>query len=204
MDLLIALIPALPLAGFLFAVLVGPRLDHVPVTATVTTRRVTTTITTAHDAHDVDDSAFRGRPHRGGAGAHQPASPATPTTSPMPRVPRGHPAGAQRRARPDRTRHAGRGAPALSVVDRTDRPGGRHVDPQHDRVRERDLRRERVRGHRLRVDLVGRLPRRDQLPRRRAHRDAAAGRQHGGLPRPRLLDRLHGRRPRASGASSRT
>jgi NADH-quinone oxidoreductase subunit L len=30
MDLLIALIPALPLAGFLFAVLVGPRLDHVP------------------------------------------------------------------------------------------------------------------------------------------------------------------------------
>ena len=30
-DLLIALIPALPLAGFLFAVLVGPRLDRVPV-----------------------------------------------------------------------------------------------------------------------------------------------------------------------------
>src|SRR5688500_18002861 len=30
MDLLIALIPILPLAGFLFAVLVGPRLDHVP------------------------------------------------------------------------------------------------------------------------------------------------------------------------------
>ncbi|HSK92765.1 MAG TPA: hypothetical protein VLA76_01755, partial [Candidatus Angelobacter sp.] len=30
MELLIALIPALPLAGFLFAVLVGPRLDHVP------------------------------------------------------------------------------------------------------------------------------------------------------------------------------
>ena len=30
MDLLIALIPALPLAGFLFAVLVGPRLDRVP------------------------------------------------------------------------------------------------------------------------------------------------------------------------------
>ncbi len=30
MDLLIALIPALPLAGFLFAVIVGPRIDHVP------------------------------------------------------------------------------------------------------------------------------------------------------------------------------
>jgi NADH-quinone oxidoreductase subunit L len=31
MELLIALIPALPLAGFLFAVLVGPRLDSIPV-----------------------------------------------------------------------------------------------------------------------------------------------------------------------------
>src|SRR5215211_2367477 len=30
MDLLIAIIPALPLAGFLFAVLLGPRLDRVP------------------------------------------------------------------------------------------------------------------------------------------------------------------------------
>ena len=30
MELLIALIPALPLAGFLFTVLVGPFLDHVP------------------------------------------------------------------------------------------------------------------------------------------------------------------------------
>jgi NADH-quinone oxidoreductase subunit L len=30
MNLLIVLIPALPLAGFLFAVLLGPRLDHVP------------------------------------------------------------------------------------------------------------------------------------------------------------------------------
>src|SRR5918992_3821649 len=56
-DLLIALIPVLPLAGFLFAVLVGARLDHVPLHG--------------HDAHDghgtddahahgpVDDSAFR-------------------------------------------------------------------------------------------------------------------------------------------------
>ena len=39
MELLIALIPALPLAGFLFAVLVGPRLDRVPV----------------HGHHDVHD-----------------------------------------------------------------------------------------------------------------------------------------------------
>ena len=31
MELLIALIPALPLAGFLFAVLLGPRLDRVPI-----------------------------------------------------------------------------------------------------------------------------------------------------------------------------
>src|SRR5688500_6702961 len=30
MELLIALIPALPLAGFLFAVLVGPRFDRAP------------------------------------------------------------------------------------------------------------------------------------------------------------------------------
>ncbi len=30
MELLIALIPILPLIGFLFAVLVGPRLDRVP------------------------------------------------------------------------------------------------------------------------------------------------------------------------------
>src|SRR5918998_1075317 len=30
LELLIALIPVLPLAGFLFAVLIGPRLDHVP------------------------------------------------------------------------------------------------------------------------------------------------------------------------------
>jgi hypothetical protein len=30
MDLLISLIPALPLAGFLFAVVVGSRLDRVP------------------------------------------------------------------------------------------------------------------------------------------------------------------------------
>ena len=63
-DLLIALIPALPLAGFLFAVLVGPRLDHVPAHGHGE----------AHDDHDdhggdddhghgaVDDSAFRSIP----------------------------------------------------------------------------------------------------------------------------------------------
>src|SRR5918996_1516882 len=34
MDTLIALIPALPLAGFLFAVLLGPRLDRVPLHGT--------------------------------------------------------------------------------------------------------------------------------------------------------------------------
>ncbi|MDQ6683372.1 MAG: NADH-quinone oxidoreductase subunit L [Chloroflexota bacterium] len=34
MELLIALIPALPLAGFIFTVLVGPRLDHVPLHGT--------------------------------------------------------------------------------------------------------------------------------------------------------------------------
>jgi NADH-quinone oxidoreductase subunit L len=62
MELLIALIPALPLAGFLFAVLVGPRLDHVPLHGHGS----------GHDAHDehaphaqddahheVDDAAFR-------------------------------------------------------------------------------------------------------------------------------------------------
>ena len=48
----------------------------------------------------------------------------------------------------------------------------------------------------LRVDRRRRLRRRDQLPGRLADRDAAAGREHRGLPRPRVLDRLHGRRPR--------
>ena len=37
-ESLIALIPALPLVGFLFAVLVGPRIDRIP--------------THGHDAHD--------------------------------------------------------------------------------------------------------------------------------------------------------
>jgi NADH-quinone oxidoreductase subunit L len=61
MELLIALIPALPLAGFLFAVLVGPRLDRVPVHGHHD----------ANDAHEgdhgddhgaVDDSRFRSVP----------------------------------------------------------------------------------------------------------------------------------------------
>ena len=59
-DLLIALIPALPLAGFLFAVLVGPRLDRVPVHGHPD----------EHDDHGdddhghrpVDDSEFRSVP----------------------------------------------------------------------------------------------------------------------------------------------
>ena len=57
-ELLIALIPALPLAGFLFAVLVGSRLDHVPLHGHGEHDDHTDTHD-AHDAHDVDDSAFR-------------------------------------------------------------------------------------------------------------------------------------------------
>jgi NADH-quinone oxidoreductase subunit L len=63
MELLIALIPALPLAGFLFAVIVGPRLDHVPAHGHGDGHGG------GHDehhgdadghvGHDVDDSAFR-------------------------------------------------------------------------------------------------------------------------------------------------
>jgi len=54
MDLLIALIPALPLAGFLFAVLAGSRLDRLPLHGHGHDD-------SAHhdDSHDVDDSAFR-------------------------------------------------------------------------------------------------------------------------------------------------
>jgi NADH-quinone oxidoreductase subunit L len=60
MELLIALIPALPLAGFLFAVLVGPRLDHVPVHGhgdDHDTNRGHEPDVHAHD--DADDAAFR-------------------------------------------------------------------------------------------------------------------------------------------------
>ncbi|MGH2455205.1 MAG: NADH-quinone oxidoreductase subunit L [Candidatus Limnocylindria bacterium] len=58
MDLLIALIPALPLAGFLFAVLAGPRLDRVPVHHRGHADEHAGA--DAHAAHaQVDDSAFR-------------------------------------------------------------------------------------------------------------------------------------------------
>src|SRR6188508_1360144 len=61
MDLLIALIPALPLAGFLFAVLAGSRLDHVPAHGHGhdADEHDDHDAHDAHDAHDVDDSAFR-------------------------------------------------------------------------------------------------------------------------------------------------
>jgi NADH-quinone oxidoreductase subunit L len=58
-DQLIALIPALPLAGFLFAVLVGPRIDRVPVHGHGDHHDGDE----PHDAHGpVDDSGFRGIP----------------------------------------------------------------------------------------------------------------------------------------------
>jgi NADH-quinone oxidoreductase subunit L len=63
MELLIALIPALPLAGFLFAVIVGPRLDRVPVHGHGHDDAHGDGHEDAHhDHHDVDDSAFRGIP----------------------------------------------------------------------------------------------------------------------------------------------
>ena len=66
-ELLIALIPALPLAGFLFAVLVGPRLDRVPLHGhgghdDEHGADHAATHDDLHDDHDVDDSAFRGVP----------------------------------------------------------------------------------------------------------------------------------------------
>src|SRR6185503_14420908 len=54
MELLIVLIPALPLAGFLFAVLLGPRLDRVPVHG--------------HDDHGTD--AHAGADEHGAPDAH--------------------------------------------------------------------------------------------------------------------------------------
>ena len=59
-ELLIGLIPALPLAGFLFAVLVGARLDHVPIHGHGHADR--DKHTDARHAGAVDDSAFRGVP----------------------------------------------------------------------------------------------------------------------------------------------
>ena len=63
MDLLIALIPALPLAGFLFAVLAGPRLDHVPVHGHGDGHDAHDADDHGdHDSHDVDESGFRPAP----------------------------------------------------------------------------------------------------------------------------------------------
>ncbi len=65
MELLIALIPALPLAGFLFAVIVGPRLDHVPVHGHGHDDHHDTDDAHGDDAHGdhaVDDSGFRSIP----------------------------------------------------------------------------------------------------------------------------------------------
>ena len=64
MELLIALIPALPLAGFLFAVLVGPRLDHVPVHAHADHHDGDDGHATddAHGREPVDDASLRGIP----------------------------------------------------------------------------------------------------------------------------------------------
>jgi NADH-quinone oxidoreductase subunit L len=82
MELLIALIPALPLAGFLFAVFVGPRLDRVPLhghgheslgddhggghggeghggEGHAATEAHAAEAAAHGDHHDVDDSAFR-------------------------------------------------------------------------------------------------------------------------------------------------
>ncbi|HEX7196806.1 MAG TPA: proton-conducting transporter membrane subunit, partial [Candidatus Limnocylindria bacterium] len=62
-ELLIALIPALPLAGFLFAVVVGPRLDHVPLHGHGEHDDHDDAHAAGHGAHDeVDDSAFRAVP----------------------------------------------------------------------------------------------------------------------------------------------
>ncbi|MDQ3148904.1 MAG: NADH-quinone oxidoreductase subunit L [Chloroflexota bacterium] len=61
MELLIALIPALPLAGFLFAILVGARLDRVPSHGHGHDHDAGDHAD-GHDDHDVDDSAFRAIP----------------------------------------------------------------------------------------------------------------------------------------------
>ena len=63
MELLIALIPALPIAGFLFAVLVGPRLDHIPLHGHGDHHDDGHGEADGHAEHggheEVDDSAFR-------------------------------------------------------------------------------------------------------------------------------------------------
>src|SRR5918999_1526166 len=62
MELLVALIPALPLAGFLFAVFVGPRLDRIPLHGAHDTHAAEghgapPPDATAHDAHAEPDTA---------------------------------------------------------------------------------------------------------------------------------------------------
>jgi NADH-quinone oxidoreductase subunit L len=56
MEPLIALIPALPLAGFLFAVLVGPRLDRVPTHDHADDSHGTDASHDTHDTHDTHDA----------------------------------------------------------------------------------------------------------------------------------------------------
>src|SRR5688572_20059002 len=51
MELLVALIPALPLAGFLFAVFVGPRLDRMPVHGHAAEGHDEHATDASHDAH---------------------------------------------------------------------------------------------------------------------------------------------------------
>jgi NADH-quinone oxidoreductase subunit L len=64
MELLIALIPALPFAGFLFAVIVGPRLDRVPVHGHHGSHGGDHEHGEDHvdDHGPIDDSSFRGIP----------------------------------------------------------------------------------------------------------------------------------------------
>ncbi len=61
MELLIVLIPALPLAGFLFAVLLGPRLDRVPVHGHDDHGTDAHGAADAHDAHDARRPRRRSR-----------------------------------------------------------------------------------------------------------------------------------------------
>ena len=81
MELLIVLIPALPLAGFLFAVLLGPRLDRVPVHGHddhgTDARGADNGEADAHDAHDAHaggaDEDLQPIPTEEEQAAHQPA-----------------------------------------------------------------------------------------------------------------------------------
>ena len=66
LEWMIVLIPALPIVGFLFAVLVGPRLDHVPTHGHDEHENADEGNHAAHDAHDdhaadaeLDESGFR-------------------------------------------------------------------------------------------------------------------------------------------------